>query len=129
MQEKEKLVAEQKAGGKAWTETKQARLDEVVVTLLDLQDELEGLEATAAEATATSENQENPTAYVPKPGTEGFYHVRMTQGSKYDSETGEQIAKPFIQTYTKGEYKHFEQFGKALGYKNIEVLWDPTKQG
>lgn len=94
------------------------------MTLLDLQDELDALEAPAATETST----EVPTAYVPKPGTEGFYHVRMTQGSKYDSETGKQIAKPFVQTYTKGEYKHFEKFGKALGYKNIEVLWDPTKQ-
>lgn len=117
-------MAEQKAGGKAWTDAKQTRLDEVVVTLLDLQDELDALET----ASTASEVPANPTTYVPKPGTEGFYHVRMTQGSKYDSETGEQIAKPFIQTYTKGEYKHFEKFGKALGYKNIEVLWDPTKQ-
>lgn len=114
-QEKEQLVAEQKAGGKAWTKEKQERLDSVVENLVDVTEALENMEASEGK-------------YVPEPGTEGFYHVSMIKGTKkFDPETGKQIAFPFIQTFTQGEYKHFSVFGRHLGYTDITVLWDPTK--
>lgn len=119
-QEKETLVAEQKQGGKNWTSEKQARLDAVVEELVDTTDALEAMNTADDEAT--------PAPFIPKPGEEGFYHVRMTDGKKkFNSETGERFNFPFVQKFTKSEYKHFKEFGEALGYVDIEVLWDPTK--
>lgn len=111
---------EQKAGGKAWTKEKQERLDSVVESLVDVSEALESLEKV--------ETDQSTGTYVPKPGTEGFYHVSMIQGrKKFNEETGEQIAFPFVQMFTPGEYKHFSVFGKHLGYSDIKVVWDPTK--
>lgn len=117
--ERDTLVTAQKAGGKAWTADKQERLEALLMEIMDVQDDIADL--------ATPEDTSKEEAYVPKPGTEGFYHVQMTKGKKFDPNTGEQISKPFVQVYTPGEYKHFAKFGEALGYCNIEVLWDPTK--
>lgn len=122
--EKKQLVAEQQKGGEAWTAEKQDRLDAVVEELIDLEEEIAALEVKEVAAGTKGKTEK----YVPEPGSEGFYHVRMTKGKKkFDPETGEQFNFPFVQTFTKGEYKHFAEFGSALGYVDIEVLWDPTK--
>lgn len=102
-----------------FTTEDQERLDEIVMEIMDLEDEIEAAESTV----------DNPKkAYVPKPGTECMYHVSMVQGKKYNPDTGKLLGKPFTQMFTKGEYKHFEKFGKHLGYTQVTVLWDPTKQ-
>lgn len=119
LEEKEQLVAAQQKGGKSWTPAMQERLDAVVEEIVDLEEALE----------PTSEVEEKKDAYVPKPGEERFYHVQMIYGDdKYDSKTGNLIAKPFIQKYTPGEYRHFKEFANRLGYRDIKVLWDPTKK-
>lgn len=120
--ERDTLTAAQKAGGKNWTTEKQARLEAVLLEIMDTQDDIAELTEPKEEEAVTPKN------YVPKKGTERFYHVQMTKGKKFDPNTGKQLNKPFIQMYTQSEYKHFEKFGKALGYCNIVVLWDPTKK-
>lgn len=120
-QEKETLIAEQKKGGKNWTPEKQERLDAVVEELIDATDALDSLNAEASETAS-------PKPFIPEPGDEGFYHVKMTNGKKkFNPETGEQFNFPFVQKFTKSEYKHFKEFGGKLGYVDIEVLWDPAK--
>lgn len=118
--QKEQLVQEQAKGGKTWTPEKQSKLDSVVLAIVDLEEAIE--KAKAGEGTEKEET------YVPAPGTESFYHVRMTKGLlKYDPVTGERYNMPFVQIMTSGEFKNFSQFGPKVGYYDIKVLWDPTK--
>lgn len=121
LDEKADLMARQQSKTN-FTAKDQDRLDDVVMEIMDLEDDI------AAANTAASIAAEASKVYTPKPGTERMYHVSMIKGKKYDSETGKLLGTPFTQMFTPGEYKHFEKFGKHLGYTQIKVLWDPTKQ-
>lgn len=52
--------------------------------------------------------------------------VEITDGVKYDPETGKEISRKFVQTFTPTEFARFEKDAKHLGYK-YKVLYKPTR--
>lgn len=130
------LVSEREKTG-SLTPEKQAKLDsineqlEYVEDAIDALDEVkEELDKTKAELADVKSGKEPDffKDYKPEPGTERFYHVAMCNGElKYDAKTGKRYNYPFTQIMTSGEFKNFSQFGDKVGYTNIKVLWDPTK--
>ena len=52
--------------------------------------------------------------------------VEITDGVKYDQETGKEISRTFVQTFTPTEFARFEKDARHLGYK-YKVLYKPTK--
>jgi hypothetical protein len=67
-------------------------------------------------------------SYVPKDSEKKFYHVELSKGPKFDSETGEPItANTYIQKFKVKAYKQFEKNAKGLGIK-CKVLWTPEAE-
>ena len=60
-----------------------------------------------------------------QPGEKNIFVVRITPASRFDPATGKEISAPFVQKFTKPEYRQLVQNALALGY-SIEVLHDPT---
>lgn len=113
---KSSLVVKKNKGTITATETKQ--LNAVVSELVDIEEELAKLEATATVETPT---------YAVNPREAHLYHVKVTKGSKFDPETGKPLNTPFVQKFTEPEYKQLVGSLGSLGYK-LEVLHQPIKK-
>lgn len=117
---KTELEALKAKGGKAWTPELQAELDSIAMHLVDVEETIEEKPEESAKPTE-SEYQ------VPK-GTENMVHVQLVKGRRFNSRTGEEISKPFVQMYTFGEWQLFQKHGKSLGYEVIKVLHNPYEK-
>ena len=102
-------------GGKDWTIDLQDELNEVTLFLVDVE---ELIEEKAKEPVTSTE-------YTPKKGTEKLVHARISKGRRFDPSTGEEITKPYVQMFTYGEWKLFQQNHKSIGFVVLEVLHNP----
>lgn len=102
-------------GGKDWTTDLQDELNEVTLFLVDVE---ELIEEKAKEPVTSTE-------YVPKKGTEKLVHARISKGRRFDPSTGEELTKPYVQMFTYGEWKLFQQNHKSIGFVVLEVLHNP----
>lgn len=100
-------------GGKDWTIDLQDELNEVTLFLVDVEELIE-------------EKANEPEAkYVVKKGTEKLVHARISKGRRFDPTTGEEITKPYVQMFTYGEWKLFQQNHGSIGFVILEVLHNP----
>lgn len=60
-----------------------------------------------------------------KTTNKNFYEVELTPIASFNPTTGERLAKPFIQTFTKAEYELLKVYHKAAGYALIKVISEP----
>lgn len=102
-------------GGKDWTIDLQDELNEVTLFLVDVEELIETKE----------DEQAASTEYTPKKGTEKLVHAKISKGRRFDPTTGEEITKPYIQMFTYGEWKLFQQNHKSIGFVVLEVLHNP----
>ena len=102
-------------GGKDWTIDLQDELNEVTLFLVDVEELIE----EKAKEPATS------TEYSPKKGTEKLVHARISKGRRFDPSTGKELTKPYVQMFTYGEWKLFQQNHKSIGFVVLEVLHNP----
>ena len=97
-----------------WTEAMQKQLDK-------MQEELNPKQ----EVPETQTEEQKPTGFVPPKGQEHLAHLKIVKGQRFNPETGAEISKPYIQTFTRSEYRVFESAAQRLGYKIVEVLHKP----
>lgn len=113
---KKELEALKKAGGDKWNDTLQQELDNAVMTIVDIDEELE---------TAPDEKD----IYKPEAGTEGLIHLEIVKGAKFSPTTGKLISKPYVQLFSRSEWDLFKNNFAALGYTISKVLHDPFTDG
>lgn len=100
-------------GGKDWTIDLQDELNEGTLFLVDIEELIE------------EKANEPETKYVPAKGTEKLVHARISKGRRFDPTTGEEITKPYVQMFTYGEWKLFQQNSKSIGFVILEVIHNP----
>lgn len=116
-QERIKALEQAKAkGGKDWTTSLQDELNEVTLFLVDVEEVIEE---------KAGGQQESSVKYEPSKGTEKLVHARISKGRRFDPNTGKEITKPYIQIFTYGEWKLFQQNCKSIGFVILEVLHNP----
>lgn len=113
---KAELEAAKAKGGNDWNGNLQEELDEVVLSLVDVDDVIE-------EKSSVSKTQAN--AYVPVPGTEKMVHLLIVRGRKFNPMTGKEESPAYTQMFTFGEWQLFKKTYKGLGYTIIKALHDP----
>lgn len=114
--EKEQLLQAKKANEKAFTKEQQTRLDEVVESIVDVEEQIE---------LAQDDTEQSKPKYEMPKGTEKMVHIRLSSGNRYDPKTGKEINKPIPQMFTFGEWELFKKNYKLLGYTITEVMNDP----
>lgn len=122
--ELEKLKAK---NGKDWTMEAQDELNEVTLFLVDVE---ELIEEKANEEGAKENNEEAKDAseYTPKKGTEKLVHAKISKGRRFDPTSGKELTKPYVQMFTYGEWKLFQQNHASIGFVILEVLHNPYDQ-
>ena len=115
-EKRQKALEQLKAkGGKDWTIDLQDELNEVTLFLVDVEELIETKE----------DEPEALTEYTPKKGTEKLVHAKISKGRRFDPNTGKELTKPYIQMFTYGEWKLFQQNHKSIGFVVLEVLHNP----
>lgn len=114
--EKTALEAQKKAKGKNWTDAEQEKLTEVVMTISDLEEAAESKKASAK------------SSYEVKPGTEDLVHLLIVKGRRFNSKTGKEESKPYVQLFTHSEWRVFKEHFKGLGYLILGVMHDPYNE-
>lgn len=71
------------------------------------------------------QQQEQKSDYKPNEEEKHLYHVELEK-PLYHPSTGEKISTPYVQKFTKNEFKQFESNAKMLGY-TIKVLFNPEE--
>lgn len=119
---KEELLALKAKGGKAWTTVLQSELDELAVSIVDLEELIETKQAEMkTEAGASNEEPK----YTPAKGTEKMVHLKLVKGRRFNPITGVEESKEFVQMFTYSEWQLFKKHFENLGYTIMEVLHDP----
>lgn len=108
---KAKLEAIQAKQPEKWTEQLQAKLDETIGEIADIDEEI-------AESTGESE-------YTPAKGTEELVHLSIIHGRRFNPMTGREESMPYVQMFTYGEFLLFKKNANLLGYSVLKVLHDP----
>ena len=116
---KAELIAAKAKGGKAWTSTLQEELDEIVISLVDIDDVIE--EKSKAKESINGVNN----TYTPKPGTEKMVHLSIVRGRRFNPLTGKEESPSYVQLFTFAEWQLFKETYKGLGYTIMAVLHDP----
>lgn len=129
-----------------FTDEQQKRLVEVTGEIFDLESELGEGEAPKQEKqpkTKKTEPKNNDSEGAPKPeapkaeiaegyivpkGTEHLVHLSIIRGQRFSAETGKEIGKPYTQTFSFGEYRNFKNNADRLGYKIVQVLYNPYNE-
>lgn len=106
-----------------FTESNQAQLDAITEQIVDLEDLKEQIELSGND----NEQVANKDHYQPKPGTEKLVHLLITRGRRFDENTGKEVSKPYVQTFTYGEYKNFIKNAELIGYNIVKELYNPYK--
>lgn len=119
---KAELIAAKAKGGKAWTSDLQEELDEIVISLVDIEDVIE--EKSKAKEPAKVANN----AYTPKPGTEKMVHLSIVRGRRFNPLTGKEESPSYVQLFTFAEWQLFKKTYKGLGYTIMAVLHDPYSE-
>lgn len=113
---KAELLEIKKAGGKSWTESLQEELDNIAMSIADVEDKIDAIPVTTKD--------ESPT-YKPAEGTEKMVHLSIVHGRRFNSMTGKEISKPYTQLFTYSEWQLFKNNFASLGYTIMKVLHDP----
>lgn len=114
--EKRKVELENaKVDGVNWTPELQEELDEIVLSLVDVEEVLEEKGSSASPK----------NGYVPAPGTEDMVHLSIVQGRRFNPTTGKEESIPYNQIFSFGEWQLFKKHHKGLGYSIMAVLHDP----
>lgn len=113
---KAELLEIKKAGGKSWTESLQEELDNIAMSIADVEDKIDAIPATA---------KDELSAYKPVEGTEKMVHLSIVHGRRFNSMTGKEISKPYTQLFTYSEWQLFKNNFASLGYTIMKVLHDP----
>lgn len=116
---KAELIAAKAKGGKAWTSTLQEELDEIVISLVGIDDVIE--EKSKAKESINAANN----TYAPKPGTEKMVHLSIVRGRRFNPLTGKEESPSYVQLFTFAEWQLFKKTYKGLGYTIMAVLHDP----
>lgn len=114
---KAKLEAIQAKQPEKWTIQLQAKLDETIGEIADIDEEIAALAGEVAHA-------EEPE-YAPSKGTEKLVHLSIVRGRRFNSMTGKEESTPYIQMFTYGEFQLFKKNANLLGYLVLKVLHDP----
>lgn len=112
LQRKAKLEALKSQSGKAWTSKHQDELDELVISLVDVDEAIEA--APVASDYVVADNEKS------------MIHLELVYGRRYDSNTGKEISTPYIQKFTRSEWLLFKNNFTRLGYVIKSVKHDPT---
>ena len=115
---KAELIAAKAKGGKAWTSTLQEELDEIVISLVDIEDVIE--EKSKAKESINGANN----TYTPKPGTDKMVHLSIVRGRRFNPLTGKEESPSYVQLFTFAEWQLFKKTYKGLGYTIMAVLHD-----
>ena len=116
---KAKLEAIKAKQPEKWTQQLQAKLDETIGEIYDLDEEITALaDVVTAESAGESE-------YIPAKGTEKLVHLSIVRGRRFNPNTGKEESMPYIQMFTYGEFLLFKKNANLLGYSVLKVLHDP----
>ena len=110
---KAKLEAIQAKQPEKWTSQLQAKLDETIGEIADIDEEI------------AAENVVGESEYTPAKGTEKLVHLSIIRGRRFNPITGNEESTPYIQMFTYGEFQLFKKNAKLLGYSVLKVLHDP----
>lgn len=116
---KAKLEAIKAKQPEKWTQQLQAKLDETIGEIYDLDEEITAL---AGVVTAESAGE---SEYTPAKGTEKLVHLSIVRGRRFNPNTGKEESMPYIQMFTYGEFMLFKKNANLLGYSVLKVLHDP----
>lgn len=117
--DKAKLEAIKAKQPEKWTMQLQAKLDETIGEIADIDEEIAALAGVVtAESTGKSE-------YTPAKGTEKLVHLSIVRGRRFNPITGKEESMPYVQTFTYGEFLLFKKNANLLGYSVLKVLHDP----
>lgn len=111
---KRELESAKAAGGAAWTEALQSELDDTTIYIVDIEEVLDEKSASA-----------DSISYEVKAGAEKMIHLSIVKGRRFNSMTGKEESKPFIQIFTFSEWQLFKKNFVGLGYSIMNVLHDP----
>ena len=116
---KVKLEAIQAKQPEKWTKQLQAKLDETIGEIADIDEEIAALAGiVTAESAGESE-------YTPAEGTEKLVHLSIIRGRRFNPNTGKEESMPYVQMFTYGEFLLFKKNANLLGYSVLKVLHDP----
>ena len=105
-----------------------SNLDELEAKMEQEQQQAQQANRTEASSSPEQEQQkqqETKSDYKPNEKEKHLYHVELEK-PLYHPSTGEKISTPYVQKFTKNEYKQFESNAKMLGY-TIKVLFNPEE--
>ena len=104
-----------------------SNLDELEAKMEQEQQQSEQANRTEASSSPEQEQQQQETKsdYKPNEKEKHLYHVELEK-PLYHPSTGQKMSTPFVQKFTKNEYKQFESNAKMLGY-TIKVLFNPEE--
>lgn len=113
---KAKLEAIQAKQPDKWTEQLQAKLDETIGEIADIDEEIAAL---------TDEAPAEKSEYTPGKGAEKLVHLSIVRGRRFNPMTGKEESMPYVQMFTYGEFQLFKKNANLLGYSVLKVLHDP----
>lgn len=129
---KEQLMNLKTKSPKAFTDSLRTELDNLIVTLAEVDEIIERTEATEVKLNEVpapvAEEAKEATEYEVKKGTEQMVHASICKGRRFNPNTGERESKPYVQMFTLGEWQLFQQFHKAQGYHIEKVLYNPFEK-
>lgn len=129
---KEQLMSLKTKSPKAFTDSLRTELDNLIVTLAEVDEIIENAEATEVKPkevpAPVAEEAKEATEYEVKKGTEQMVHASICKGRRFNPNTGERESKPYVQMFTLGEWQLFQQFHKAQGYHIEKVLYNPFEK-
>lgn len=115
-----------KKAKKGLTPEQQEELNSIAMYLVDID---EAIEAKNAQPEQPAPGQEQPAeveaACVPAPGTEKLVHVKIVRGRRFNPNTGAEETQPYVQKFTRGEWRLFKKHHKKLGYSIMEIMYNP----
>lgn len=102
-------------------------LDIYIATLTELT-ERKGAK-TESESESESEEEEaivNDGVYKPEAGLEGYIHVELVRGQRFDPSTGKPLGVAHKQCYTYKQFLQLQRNAKLLGY-TYKLLYVPEE--
>lgn len=102
-------------------------LDIYIATLTELV-ERKGVKAEPESEEPESEEEAtvNDSAYKPEAGLEGYIHVELVRGQRFDPNTGKPIGVAHKQCYTYKQFLQLKRNAKLLGY-TYKLLYVPEE--
>lgn len=118
---KDQLLDLKAKGGKSWTSELQNELDNIVMSIVDVEEEL----VAKAKKTDDEVKAKEKEDYTPAKGTEKMVHLSIVRGRRFNSLTGKEESPAYTQIFTFAEWQLFKKTYKGLGYTIMAVLHDP----